>query len=106
MESEIKKKRYWLRGSVLGFLFSFLTLATIPIIYKISPVYKQVLLMPVKYAYSYLNFLPFMSYGGFREQILFFIIFQFLFYTGCGFVIGWLYGKIKNRKSSNLTSNS
>ncbi len=81
------QKRYWLRGGVIGILIPSLALF-IPIgSLVIAPL--RVLTHPVLYAFHY--------YFGITSNPFIPLVMVFVFYFIVGAILGWLYGKFKNR---------
>ena len=78
-------KRYWLRGSVVSLIIGVILIA----FYKIG-------LLPVALLFWGLQ-VPYP--GSELNELIILVIISVVFYFIVGAVLGWLYGKIKNRKS-------
>ncbi len=88
---------YWLKGGVIG-LVIYLLIATVS-----SIAWSDKLIIPFV-SFSGLifnNFLAPLLGNGFLTESISIIILSLIFYFISGSIIGWLYGKIKNRGKEN-----
>ena len=88
-------KRYWLRGGIWGLIIAYIAIAILGIIEYASmrSYYERVGYdpYPIKFFFQKFNPLYILENPFYLLPLLFLII--------VGLVIGWIYGKIKNRKS-------
>lgn len=109
MELGIKKKRYWLRGGIVGGIFSPMIILLLAILFQSQTVGSLILPIPglVSFIENNVNLTGCGPDGAcLIPYVLFFSIFVFIFWFAVGAFLGLIYGKIKNRKSSQLTPRS
>lgn len=84
----MKQKRYWLRGGIIGLiLVSIVWISALIVFIFCFNDFKE---PPSCHKVYFLNY----------TQYLFFLKYPFsnnVFYIGLGTILGWLYGKLKNR---------
>jgi hypothetical protein len=87
-----KKKRYWLRGGIIGLIIGlFLIINPFPFIRFLGIFSELVYYISFGFVYNLMNIN--------QEEYLFYIlIFHFIVFFIYGVIIGGIYGKIKNRK--------
>ena len=90
----MKQKRYWLRGGIISTILLFL-----PLIYLQNNFDWEILKESVSFqVYILLNKLPLLfSPSNQVSKIIIALILYFIL----GAIIGWIYGKFKNRKKDN-----
>ncbi len=98
----MNNKRYWLRGGIAGLVFN--AIFTLPGIiigifaHDVSDAFGTVAEKIFNFFGTILLYIP-LGKEGFQFPLLFVISFGFTSIVGA--VIGWIYGKIKNRNNTN-----
>ena len=91
------QKRYWLRGGIAGLIFvilaSFLMLANRDLAESL------ILSTPIMWVNSLISYGLYFIFGSKMSFLASYIVWPEYFIIGA--IIGWLYGKIKNRSIHN-----
>ncbi|OGI93579.1 hypothetical protein A3A03_00415 [Candidatus Nomurabacteria bacterium RIFCSPLOWO2_01_FULL_40_18] len=86
----MNQKRYWLRGGIVGLILVFIILI-------LSGIYFFFCFRSYGELPSYCSSINFLNYPEHYLLFLDSLVSNLAFYIGFGVILGWLYGKIKNR---------